>query len=296
MRRSELRSDALLLVAAAIWGSGFVAQRLGMQHVGPMTFNAIRFAIGGLCLLPIIRWLSTRQRRRRDELADATLRTYFIGGIAAGLALTSAVSLQQAGLVYTTAGKGGFITGLYVVFVPIFGAVIGTRTRRETWLGASLAVGGLCLLSLAGPLDVNPGDALVLAGAMLWALHVLVIGHYAPRTAAVKLAAVQFAITALLSAVMAIIIEPVSAQSVASAGPAILYSGVLSVGVAFTLQVVAQQGAPPAHAAVLLSLEAVFAALCGWMILGEVLSWRELIGCSLMLAGMLISQIAGSRK
>ena len=280
----RVRQSLPLLLAAVIWGFAFVAQRVGMEFVGPFTFNAVRFALGGLSLLPVAFWL------RRDHPSQR-LRLLLGGGALLGLGLFGGASVQQMGLVFTTAGKAGFITGLYVVLTPLLGLVWGQRTGWNAWLGVLLAVLGLYLLTVEGPLTLSRGDGLVLAGAFFWAIHVQLTGWLVRRLDALWLSVVQFAVCALLSTIAAWQSEPFSLDGLLGATPAILYGGLLSVGVAYTLQVVGQKKAPPTLAAVLLSLETVFAALGGWLILGEVLTERALWGCAAMFAGMLISQL-----
>ena len=290
VKSATLKADALLLLAAAIWGSGFVAQRIGAQHVGPMTFNAARLAIGTLVLLPFIySRKSTRQQRNSGPMTIAA-NVYLGGGLIAGLVLFLGVGLQQKGMEYTPAGKAGFITGMYVVLVPAFGLFVRQRTHINTWAGAALSVIGLYLLSMSGSLEVNPGDCYILASTVVWAVHVLVIGWLSPKTDPLKLAAMQFAVASGLSLIGALLAEEIRTESLAMAGWAMLYSGLLSVGVAFTLQVVGQRSAPPAHAAIMLSFEAVFAALLGWLILSESLSPTELAGCAMMFVGIVVSQ------
>jgi len=211
--------------------------------------------------------------------------------VAAGVVLFAAASLQQLGIVTTTAGKAGFITGLYVVLVPLSGLLWGQRAGWGRWVGAALAVSGLYLLSVSGRFSVGRGDLLVLASALFWAAHVQIVGVLAPRADSLLLASLQFAVCSVLSLVVAAFSEAVQLAAVLRAAPPILYGGLGSVGIAYTLQVVVQKTAHPAHAAILLSLEGVFAALGGWIILGESLSARGLTGCGFMLAGMLASQI-----
>ena len=287
MKTRTVRSDLLLLLTALIWGLAFVAQRAGMAHIGPFLFNGIRFGLGSLCLLPLF-------YRRRKQHAVALVRQRPLlhqGGFVAGLILFAGASLQQAGLVYTSAGKAGFITGLYVVFVPLLGLFVGQHTARGTWAGAGLAVVGLYLLSFSGAMAINPGDLLVLASAAVWAAHVLIIDRLVSRLDAIALAIRQFAICSLFSFLVALVAEPFSPTGLYRAAIPILYAGLLSVGIGFTLQVVAQREAHPAHAAIIMSLEAAFAALGGWLLLGESLSNRELLGCALMLVGMVLSQL-----
>jgi drug/metabolite transporter (DMT)-like permease len=275
------------MFAAVIWGSAFVAQRVGMSYVGPLTFNGVRFALGALVLLPL-----TWRRGPKPEVEGSILPAMITwpvlwGGGLAGLVLFSGASLQQVGLVYTTAGKAGFITGLYVIIVPLMGLFLGHRPGWGGWLGACLATLGLYFLSVTEALTFAPGDLLELCGAFFWAAHVLILSRLSPRMDRIKLAFAQYAVCALLSLIVARFTETVTVDDLRGAAIPILYGGILSVGVAYTLQVVAQRDAPPSHAAIILSLEAVFAALAGWLVLDEMLSLRGLIGCTLMFAGML---------
>jgi len=286
--KKHIQSDLLLLLCGIIWGFAFVAQRIGMDHVGPFTFNGVRFALGAAVLVPFI--YRNRNRQKKNVIRTKGLIGY--GGLA-GLAIFAGASLQQVGLVYTTAGKAGFITGLYVVIVPILGLVLGQRTNAGTWAGACLAAVGMYLLSIREGFSISFGDLLELIGAFLWAGHILLIGWISPKTDSLPLAFVQFMVCSLASLVTAAAVETVSLAGLAAAALPILYGGALSVGVAYTLQVVAQSHSHPAHAAILLSLESVFAAVGGWLILGEMMSPRGLVGCLLMLAGMLLSQLYG---
>ncbi|MCF6266828.1 MAG: DMT family transporter [Desulfuromusa sp.] len=293
MKNGTIKADGLLLLTATIWGFAFVAQRVGMDYVGPFTFNAIRFALGSLSLLPLILLLQKRQSSTVYHQRSDTHKSVLFGGILAGGALFAGASLQQAGLVYTTAGKAGFITGLYVVIVPLLGLFWRQRPRIGTWLGAILAAIGLYFLSITKEFNISFGDLLVLIGAFFWAGHVLLIGWLAPRTDSLKLAATQFAICSLLSFLTALAIETMSIASIWQAAVPILYGGIGSVGIAYTLQVIAQRDAHPAHSAIILSLEGLFAAIGGWVLLGEVLSLRALFGCAMMLAGMVLSELSG---
>ncbi|MCK8600833.1 DMT family transporter [Desulfoferrobacter suflitae] len=293
MHPNTFRSDALLLLTATLWGFAFVAQRVGMEYLGPFTFNGIRFALGSLSLLPLL-ILTRKQARSAAQriLPEAPFKTKLTGSFLAGILLFLGASLQQIGLVYTTAGKAGFITGLYVVLVPILGLLWGQRVPTGTWLGALLAAFGLFFLSVTEKLTLELGDLLVLIGAFFWAGHVLVLGWLAPRMNSLKLALVQFSVCSLLSLVTALSIEVITLQGLIPAALPIVYGGVISVGVAYTLQVVAQRNADPAHASILLSMETVFAAVGGYLVLGETLSGRGLFGCALMLAGMLSSELS----
>jgi drug/metabolite transporter (DMT)-like permease len=285
-QRKDLGASGLLLLAAAIWGFGFVAQRVGMAHVGPLLFNGVRFLLGGLVLVPIL-LLRRAPRPSRDPRA-------VLGLLASGLVLALAANLQQFGLVSTEAGKAGFITGLYVVFVPIFGILRGQRIAWSTAVAVPLSVAGLYLLSIAGPLGMTSGDLWILLGALVWAVHVQLIGWLVERRDAIEIAWVQFSICGLVSLLGSLFFERISVAGLAAASGAIAYSGVLSVGVAFTLQVMGQRRVAPSRAGVLLSLEAAFAILGGWMVLGEHLSTRALVGCGLMLAAMVLAQVRSS--
>lgn len=288
MKQGTLKADILLVITATIWGFAFVAQRVGMDYVGPFTFNGVRFALGSLSLLPLIAVLGKRQPRPRGIERISV----FKGALLAGTALFAGSSFQQAGLVTTTAGNAGFITGLYVVLVPLVGLFWGQRPRIGTWIGAVMAVVGLYFLSVTADFTISFGDFLVLLGAFFWAGHVLLIGWLAPRTDSLKLASAQFAVCSVLSMLTAFAIEHVTLQGILDAAVPILYGGLGSVGIAYTLQVIAQRDAHPAHSAIIMSTEGVFAALGGWWLLGEVLSLRGLFGCALMLAGMIVSELS----
>ncbi len=284
-KHSTITADLLLLLVALIWGLGFVAQRAGMEHIGPYAFNGIRFLLGGLCLLPLV--LRAPQPRITSRRQVPLLQA----GGAAGLVLFAGATLQQVGIQFTTAGKAGFITGLYVVIVPLIGIFLRQATGMGTWIGGILAVAGMYLLSVRGAVSINPGDLLVLVGAVFWAVHVLLLGYLSPRTVPVRLAMAQFFVCGMLSLLVAFCIETISLSAIREAAIPILYGGIGSVGAGYTLQVVVQRKAHPAHAAILLSMEAAFAALGGWWLLHEQLSMRGLIGCALMMIGMLISQL-----
>jgi len=247
----------------------------------------VRFALGALVLLPFLRrgnrhpWGEAGGDPRRPP------RSALWGGGFAGLMLFSGATLQQVGLVYTTAGKAGFITGLYVIIVPLMGLFLGHRPGWGGWAGACMATVGLYLLSVTKAWTFAPGDLWELFGAFFWATHVLTLSWLSPRMDRMKLACTQYVVCSLLSLIGAGLTETIGLEGLWGASIAIIYGGVLSVGIAFTLQVVAQRHAPPTHAAIILSLEAVFAALAGWLVLGEILPLRGLIGCALMFAGML---------
>jgi drug/metabolite transporter (DMT)-like permease len=293
VKTSTLKPDALLLLTAAIWGFAFVAQRVGMNYVGPFTYNGVRFALGCLSLVPLLP--GSRHAALQAVLPPAGKRLFWVGGGALGFVVFIAASLQQVALLYTTAGKAGFITGLYVVIVPLYGLFWGRRPGSGTVIGALLAAAGLYLLSVTESVEIEFGDGLVLVSAFFWAAQVLLVAWLSPRVNAVRLAFYQFAVCSLLSLAAAFCIEIVSWSGIRAAAVPILYGGILSVGVAYTLQVVAQRDAHPAHASILMSLEAVFAVLGGWLLLDESMTLRGILGCGLMLTGMVVSQVWGLR-
>lgn len=288
--RGRWLPDLVLLLTAAIWGFAFIAQRSGMDAMGPFTFNATRFLVGGMTLWLVSRTFP-RQLTAPQDPAGVSRKVLWLGGILTGLVLFAGASLQQVGLVETDAGKAGFITGMYVVLVPILGLVIGKRTSLFNWIGAVLAAVGLYLLMVTGGLSIARSDLLVLIGALVWAVHVHLVGHFSPRIGAIRLAVDQFLICGVISLGVALGFEQPSWSQLLSGIWPLLYASFLSVAIAYTLQVVAQQWADPSHAAIILSLEGAFAALGGWLILGEDLGLRGLLGAGIMLAGMLVSQL-----
>jgi drug/metabolite transporter (DMT)-like permease len=264
-----------------------------MDYVGPFTFNGVRFALGSLVLLPLILRNGIWENTSEKSTSLTGTKKIIFGGVLLGITLFAAASLQQVGLVYTTAGNAGFITGLYVVIVPILGLFWRQRPNAGTWIGALLASIGLYFLSVTHEFTISFGDSLELIGAFLWAGQILIVGWLSPKIDPLKLAFAEFSACSLLSLITAFIFEEIVLNALLQATIPILYGGVLSVGVAFTLQVIAQRNAHPAHAAIIFSLESVFAAFGGWLILNETISSRSLVGCTLMFSGMLLSQLYG---
>ena len=330
MNKRALRADILLLLTAGIWGFGFVAQRSGMEYVGPFAFNGIRFILGSLSLLPLI--LLRRGRLAAEAVAPVRL---LLPSLAAGGCLFAAVVLQQFGIIFTTAGNAGFITGFYVVLTPFFGIFLGRKTGPATWIGSVLTLCGLYFISVAGRPSINPGDIIVFVSAFLWASHVLLIDRlmHAKHISIdpIELSSGQFAVCGILSLLCAFLVEPHIGAAVERIDPSllsaglfswqpfpaltsaikagtvsfpvqalvpILYGGLASVGIAYTFQVVAQRDAPPAHATIILCFEGCFAALGGVLLLSEKAGAWTLLGFVFMLAGMLATQwevIAKSR-
>ena len=287
------RADALLLLVALIWGVGFVIQRTAMDTIGPITFTGVRLLIGSLSILPL---LPLAAKLAPQNLRPTSKSALLLGLCGAGMAMCLGAVLQQAGLVYTSAGIAGFITGLYVVFVPILGLLVGYFVRWTTWVAVLVATAGLYLLSVQGQLTPNiVGDLLVLLGAVAWGAQFLVIGWLAIRADPVRIAIFQTAFAGVLALLVAVIWESPDPAAILAIWPEFLYSGVLAVGAAFFIQIIAQQDAPPAHAAVMLAMEAVFGALAGWAFLSEQLTLTQLIGCAVMLVGILLAQLRPPR-
>jgi drug/metabolite transporter (DMT)-like permease len=289
MKTKTLKSDFILFFVASIWGMAFVAQRIGMDYIGPFTFNGIRFVLGCLSLLPFI-YFSKKKKPAREN------KGLLKAGIISGLCLFCGISLQQVGLVYTTAGKAGFITGLYVVIVPFLSLFIkGDKTSIGTWTGAILASIGMYLLSVTKNMTMGFGDLLVLFSAVCFAFHLIIIARFSSRFNSARLSLVQCIVCASLSLVIAVIFENFILKDILAVSIPLLYGGVFSVGIAYSLQIYGQKNSPPSHAAIIFSLESVVAAIGGWIILNELLSGRAIFGCALMLSGMLVSQLY-SRK
>jgi drug/metabolite transporter (DMT)-like permease len=281
----------MLWITAAIWGFAFVAQRAGMEFIGPFTFNGIRFLLGSASLIPLIFWM-----KRQQKVNAAKQKNILLGGLLAGIVLFIGASLQQAGMVYTEAGKAGFITGFYVILVPLIGIIIGQHITKLLWAGAFIALTGLYFLTINGPLILQKGDFLILLSALFWAIHVQIINKLVDTHAALPLSAFQFAVCGILSLGAGFFFETITLESIMQAALPLLYGGFMSVGIAYTMQVVAQQHVHPAYASIILSFETVFAVIGGWLLLNEMLSLRNLTGCLLMLAGIVIVQVWGSKR
>jgi drug/metabolite transporter (DMT)-like permease len=293
LEKEELKSNTLLLLAAAIWGFAFVAQRVGAKYVGAFTFNGIRFALGSCSLIPLILYFNRKPKEGAadDNKNNALSKSVLRPGIILGCVLFLAASLQQIGLSETTAGKAAFITGFYIVLVPIFGIFLKHRIHINTWMGVLLAIIGLYFSSVTKSFSIAKGDLFEVAGAIFWATHILLIDYYTKRFDALKLSFVQFLTCSIFSMLVALTFEKITIYGLSEALVPILYGGICSVGIAYTLQVIGQKHAKPSHAAIVLSMETVFAAIGGLIMLNENLGPRGYLGCALMLAGMLLSQL-----
>ncbi len=280
-------ANSLLLITAAIWGFGFVAQVVGMNYLSPFAFISARFLLGAASLMPLVLLFHYRK-----WLPQSPLHMVLVGSLVLGVILFAAGALQQVGIVYSNASNAGFITGLYMVLVPLIGLAFKHRPGLNAWMGAGLALVGLFLLSVKADFTMGYGDTLLLIGSVGWALHILAIDYFAPRAAPLLLALGQFIVCGCLALAVSAVLETTSWEQLRAATNVLIYAGVITVGVAYTLQVIAQERADPTHAAIILSLEAVFGALGGYFFLQEQLTARELVGCALMLAGMLVSQVS----
>ncbi len=306
MNKFILRQSLILFLTALIWGTAFVAQSVGMEFVEPFTYNAVRSFLGGLVLLPYIAVVSFLQARRADaqtsvEEAEEPERKrrrkdLFLGGISCGVVLFAASNLQQFGIQYTTVGKAGFITAMYILIVPVMGLFLHKRAGLKVWIGVALAVTGLYLLCMENGFKLELGDALVLVCAVVFAVHILVIDHFSPKADGVMMSCIQFWVCGILSLLCCLIFETPQPDKIWEARIAIGYAGIMSSGVAYTLQIVGQKGMNPTVASLILSLESVVAAVSGFLLLRQKMSLRELFGCLLMFAAIILAQLPKRRK
>ncbi len=290
MQGNSFKYSLFMLLAALIWGLAFVAQRVGMDYLGPFSFNAIRFVIGGLVLLPVIAALDKLDPARRA--ARAHRRSLWIAGLLCGTLLFGATALQQFGIIYTSVGKAGFITALYILIVPLIGLLMKKPVSLRIWISVAVALFGMYLLCLAGEGGrLQLGDLLVLLCAIVFSFHIIVVDRYSPLVDGVRLSCIQFFVAAFCHGVCALFTETLTWAGLRGGMISILYTGVLSSGVAYTLQIIGQKHLAPTVAALLLSLESVFAVLGGWLILHQSMSGRELLGSALIFAAIILAQI-----
>lgn len=287
-KKTSIKSSLMLFGAAVIWGVAFVAQSVGMDYMGPLTFNGARFLIGGVVLLPVI-WY--RGKNKAKEEASGSQKELLTGGLCCGLFLCLASLLQQYGIMYTTVGKAGFLTTLYIIIVPVCGFFLHKKIGAKIWIGAVIAVAGMYLLCMSGGFTVSRGDGLVLLCAVAFSGHILVVDHFSPKVDGVKLSCIQFLTSGIVCTLLAFVFETPSLSALAAGWMPVLYAGVLSCGVAYTLQVVGQKNVEPTIASLLLSMESVVSVLAGWLILGQKLSARELAGCALVFAAVILVQL-----
>ncbi len=299
-----LQSTVYLLSAAIIWGSAFVAQRSGMDSIGPFYFCALRSLIGSLALAIVFVIVDSKATIHKTSNEDnpsakavmeaecqSERRMLLCGGGICGVVIFIAMNTQQIGLVSVDAGKTGFITALYIVLVPIFGIFLKHKTGLNTWIGAILGAIGLYFLCVKEGFSIRPSDLIILSGTLFWALHILLVGHFAPKVNVLKLTAMQFFVAGVISLIIAVFREPISWSALAGSSIAVLYTGIMSTGIAFTLQAMGQKHANPTAASIIMSTEGLWAVVFGFLILGEKMTQRELIGCGFMLTAVIISQL-----
>lgn len=291
MNKFILRQSLLLFLTAIIWGVAFVAQSAGMDYVGPFTYNGIRCILGGMVLLPCIMLLDRIRGEQEAKNMGHGGRKLLVGGLCCGVLLFAASSFQQVGIQYTTVGKAGFITAMYIIIVPVLGIFVHKKVGLKVWLGVAFAVCGLYLLCMTEGFQLEKGDAMVLVCAVIFSLHILVIDYFSPKVDGVRMACIQFWVCGILSMIICFALETPDIHSILAAWKPICYGGFMSCGVAYTLQIVGQKGMNPTVASLILSLESVVSAVAGFLILHQTMSRREMLGCCLMLAAIVLAQL-----
>lgn len=295
--KQQIKSSLILLLTATIWGVAFVAQSVGMEYIGPFTFNAIRCVLGGLVLIPVILVLKKKKETGAENQEKEDKKTLWAGGIACGVILCIASNLQQFGIMEASVGKSGFFTALYIVMIPVIGIFIGKRPGIKLWFCVALAVVGMYLLCMKdGSFTIERADIMLLLCALAFSFHILVVDYFSPKVDGVKMSCIQFFVCGVLSAVGMLFTETPDIFNIQAAWLPLLYAGLLSCGVGYTLQIVGQKGINPVIASLIMSLESVISALAGWVILGQVLSPKEILGCVLMFVAIIITQIPTGNK
>ncbi len=300
--KQKIKNNSLLVLTALIWGSTFVAQSVGMNYIGPFTFNAIRSLLGGVVLLPVIflfsRSNALENKRSAEEQKASVIdkKILWAGEISCGIALTVASSLQQIGLVYSSAGKAGFLTAVYILIVPMLGVFLGKKIGMQIWSAVAIAIAGIYLLCMKEGFSIAYGDILILAGALVFSIHIMIIDYFAPKVDGIKMSCIQFFVCGFLSAIPMLLGEKPMWGEVVSAYIPLLYAGILSCGVAYTLQIIAQKNTDPTVASLILSMESVFAALTSWIVINEKLTMKETIGCILVFAAIILAQLPKKKR
>lgn len=297
MNRFVIRQSFILLLTATIWGVAFVSQSVGMDYVGPFTFNGIRCLIGAAVLVPVI-FVSEKSRGRKGERRvhrQGDRKVLLTGGVCCGVILAAASSLQQFGIQYTTVGKAGFITAMYIILVPLFGIFFKKKVGFKIGLSVVIAVAGLYLLCMTESLKPEAGDILVFLCAVVFSFHIMAVDHFSPLVDGVKMSCIQFFVSGVLCSACMFLFEEPNLSMILAAGEPLLYAGVLSCGVGYTLQIIGQRGMNPTVASLIMSLESVISVLAGFLLLDEVLSRRELFGCVLMFGAIVLAQLPERR-
>lgn len=297
MRQHQSKNFLLLFITSLIWGVAFVAQSVGMDYVGPYTFNMVRSLLGGLVLIPAVLLLNKKSPEvsQSGETSEAAPmdkpKDLFISGLLCGVMLFISTSLQQVGIIYTTVGKAGFITALYIIIVPILGIFLKRKAGIRVWISVVISLFGLYLLCMSGSLSLNKGDFLILICAFCFSVHIMIVDHFVVKVSGTKLSCIQFLVTAALSAIPMFLLETPRMSNILQAWGPLLFAGVLSCGVAYTFQIIGQRGCDPTIACLILSLESVVSVLAGWIILHQSLSAREIVGCVLMFSAIILAQL-----
>ena len=302
----KTKNAILLVITAFIWGTAFVAQSVGMDYLGPFTFNGVRSLIGGIALLPCIWFLERINGKNETGKKDggeneaksvpSGRKDLMAGGIACGMMLFGASSLQQIGIQYTTAGKAGFITAFYIVIVPVLGIFLRKKIGWKVWSAVAVALAGLYFLCITERFTIGKGDILIFLCALVFSLHILVIDYFSPKVGGVKMSCIQFFVCGIASLPFMFALETPKIEAMIAGWMPLLYAGVLSCGVAYTLQIIGQKNVNPAVASLILSLESCFSVLAGWVVLGERLSVRESVGCVLMFAAIILAQMPEKKE
>ncbi|MCI9380897.1 MAG: DMT family transporter [Dorea sp.] len=302
----KTKNAILLVITAFIWGTAFVAQSVGMDYLGPFTFNGVRSLIGGIALLPCIWFLERINGKNETGKKDggeneaksvpSGRKDLMAGGIACGMMLFGASSLQQIGIQYTTAGKAGFITAFYIVIVPVLGIFLRKKIGWKVWSAVAVALAGLYFLCITERFTIGKGDILIFLCALVFSLHILVIDYFSPKVDGVKMSCIQFFVCGIASLPFMFALETPKIEAMIAGWMPLLYAGVLSCGVAYTLQIIGQKNVNPAVASLILSLESCFSVLAGWVVLGERLSVRESVGCVLMFAAIILAQMPEKKE
>lgn len=291
-KKMSVKSVLMLVLTAFIWGVAFVAQSVGMSYIGPFTFNCVRLLLGGIVLIPCI-WLLDRMGLGQKKAKDKNL---LLGGVLCGIALGVASTLQQFGVKYTTVGKAGFITALYIVLVPVFGIFLKKKAGIKIWVSVLTGVAGLYLLCITDTFSIGKGDFYVLLCAVVFTVHILLIDYFSPKVDGIRMSCIQFFVAGLMTGTLMLIFEKPEFTAIKAAAAPVIYAGVLSCGVAYTLQIIAQKDADPTIASLILSLESVFSVLAGWAVLGQVLNRREVMGCVLMFGAIILAQLPERKR
>lgn len=291
MNKRNIKGNSILMITAFIWGTAFVAQSVGMDYVGPFTFIASRYILGGMFLIPCIIILNKADKKSLNNKKDSDRKTLFIAGALCGAALFVASSFQQIGIQYTSVGKSGFITSLYIIIVPLLGLLFKHKVSVKVWISVVISLAGLYLLCINESFSISRGDFFILVCAFVFSIHILIIDKYSNLVNGVKMSCIQFFTAGILGVIPMLIFEKPQISNILTASTPILYAGIMSSGIAYTLQIIGQKYTSPVIATLIMSLESVFAVLSGWIILGETLSIKESIGCCLVFAAIILAQL-----